>query len=55
MAQLERSGTFNKMYEEKATTIAKANEDLRIHMERLENFREQEQQRNIREEIRRNK
>ncbi|KAM7529819.1 hypothetical protein LguiB_033229 [Lonicera macranthoides] len=55
MAELERSEAFNKMYEEKVASNAKANEEMRLHMSRLENFREEERQRNIREEARRNR
>jgi len=55
MAELERSEAFNKMYEEKVASNAKANEEMRLHMASLVSFREEERQRNIREEARRNR
>ena len=54
-AELERSEAFNKLYEEKLASTLKANENMTLHMERLEMYREEERQRNIREEGRRNK
>ena len=48
-AELERSEAFNKLYEEKLASTTKANENMTLHIEQLEIFRDEERQRNIRE------
>ncbi|KAM7530197.1 hypothetical protein LguiB_033607 [Lonicera macranthoides] len=55
MDELKRSEAFNKMYEKKVALNAKANEEMRLHMSRLETFKEEEKQRNIHDKARRNR
>lgn len=52
---LKRFKAFNKLYEEKAPTNAKTQEDIHLQIERLANFREEERERNIREKASRNR